>query len=383
MVQNRTAGAARRIGALVLVSIVATACTASAASSPGASAAGTTAPAGSSSAAPSAPAAPSGDLTGCGAGKKVGFVIMNTTLPLFVDMQKSGGEIAKAYGINDVWQSADGSLEKMVSIMEDMIAQKYDVIAVNPINANAMTSVINKATAAGIPVVSMAANVAGSGNINTLYNDYDNFTKQADILGTALDGKGYVLYLYGTIGNYASDQRAKGFKDEMTAKFPNIVLDVQETKNDVTKAATIVQQVLAAHPELSGIASNDGNLNVAAIKVLKDAGKTGVVETANTGLPAMGAYLDSGEVLSDIATGNFRIGAWNAAVAARLACGQTFSNNLYMNSPLIMSDTTAATLKGKGLDLAHISEAAAQTLMAGYLDEYGPKAPATNMTAQP
>jgi ribose transport system substrate-binding protein len=362
------------------IALVACACT-SAAATPAPTA--TPAPSVVASASP-VPASVSGDFTNCAAGKKIGIILLNNTLQLFLDMQKSGNEVAQAYGFTPDWQSADGSLDKQITIMDQMIAQKYDVIAVNPVNSNAITAEINKATAAGIKVVSVAANVAASGNVNTLYNDYANFSLLAQVMGTSLNGKGNVLYLYGTIGNYASDQRAKGFTETMTAKFPNIKVTSQETKNNASTAVTIVQSALAGSTSVDGIATNDGALNVAILPILKAAGKdAAILQTANTGLTANTDLVNSGVILADVATGNFRIGAWNVGVAGRMACGAKFDNNLYMYSPLIMADATAAKLKTAGLDLTgkYITEAAAQTFLAGYVAEFGPKAPATSFTA--
>ena len=345
----------------------------------------TQAPASQGSAAPvaatAAPASQAAAAHVC-SNKTIGFAEINLTLPFFVDMKKASDDLSAAYGVKDVWQSADGSLEKEVSIVQNFIAQKVDAIAIDPLNANALAAVVTQATSAGIPVVTMGNQVPGIGNHNTLYPDYNDWVMQANILGSALKGQGTVLFLIGSVGNYVSDTRQAGFMDTMTAKFPKIKVLIEPTNFDSSTATSVTQTVLASHPDLAGVAAISDGLTLPALKVLQAAGKLGIPFVANDGDPQVYPYIEKGQVIDDILTGDFRVGAWNTAVAARLACGATFPTNLFMPVYTVMSDAGAAKVQASGVQITYVTPAKAQQIAGGYVQEFGPSQPDSAMSRQ-
>jgi ribose transport system substrate-binding protein len=300
---------------------------------------------------------------------------INLTLPFFVNMKKASEEIAAAYGVDVVWQSADGALEKQVSIMENYIAQGCDAIAIDPLNADALIDVLNKAAEAGIPTVTMGNKVNATGNINTLYPDYENFFLQGSLMCEAVQGAGNVLLLIGSVGNFVSDTRQAGFTDAMAEKCPDVVVDAQPTNFDSSTATSIVETVLTSNPDLAGIASISDGLTLPALKVLEAKGKLGAIPVvAMDGDPAVYPYIDNGQVLTDIITGDLRVGAWNTAVAARLATGSTFPTDIFMPTYVITSADTAAQYAALA-EVPWISTAEALEVATGYVAEFGPEQP--------
>lgn len=300
----------------------------------------------------------------------IGVAEINLSLPFFVQMQKASVAIAKDYGVDVTWQSVDGSLEKQISVIESFIAQKKDVIMIDPVNAVALVDVINRATDAGIKVITMGNKVGGKANHNTLYNDYNNFVEQARILGTKLGGKGKVLLLIGTVGNYVSDTRQAGFEKTMASEFPGIKVITQPTDFDSSKAGSVTQTVLTNNPDLAGIASMSDGLTLAAIKVVGQRGLKIPFVTCD-GDSSVYPYIDSGVVLTDILTGSYRVGAWNTAVAARLALGSKFGTDLSMPTFTVSSQDSAGKLKQAGIDIKTVTTEKATALGGDYVAEFG------------
>lgn len=328
---------------------------------------------------PSAPTEPTTAPTEAPKNVQIGVSEINLSLPFFVQMQEASEAIAEAYGSTVVWQSADGSIEKQISTIESYIAQQKDAILIDPINAEALVDVINRATQAGIPVVTMGNQVPGDANHNTLYPDHDNFVKQARVLGKRLDGKGKVLFLIGSVGNYVSDTRQAAFEDTMKAEFPGIEVITQPTDFDGTKAGNVTNTVLTNNPDLAAVAAISDGLSLPAIKVLEQAGKDLPVVSCD-GDAGTFSYIDDGRILTNILTGSYRVGAWNTAVAIRLARGATFDTNLYMPTYIIASDSTASELSGWGLDFETVNTAKATEVAKGYVQEFGPDRADSDMT---
>jgi ribose transport system substrate-binding protein len=301
---------------------------------------------------------------------EIGVAEINLSLPFFVQMQEASEGIADSYGVNVSWQSVDGSIEKQISTIENFIAQDKDVILIDPVNADALVDVINKATEAGIDVVTMGNKVGGDENHNTLYPDYDNWVQQARILGTELGGTGKVLLLIGTVGNYVSDTRQEAFETTMADEFPDIEVITQPTDFDSTEAGSVTTTVLTNNPDLAGVASISDGLTLAAIKVVEQAGLS-IPFVSNDGDESVFEYVDSGVILSNILTGSYRVGAWNTAVAARLALDSDLDTDLFMPTYTIASDETVAELASKGLTIDAITTDDAVTVAKDYVAEFG------------
>ena len=130
-------------------------------------------------------------------------------------MKQAGDKAAKDYGVKATWQSAQGSVEKQVSLVENMIRQKVGAILIDPLDKNAIKPAIAKATKAGIPVITMGNKVEGDGNYNTLYPDSENMAADARALAKSIGGSGEVGLLVGSRGNFVSDTREKAFTDTL------------------------------------------------------------------------------------------------------------------------------------------------------------------------
>lgn len=313
----------------------------------------------------------SGGGDGSGGRPSIGVAEINLSLPFFVQMKKASEDITtQDYGVDINWQSVDGSIEKQISTIESFIAQKKDVILIDPVNAEALVDVINRATDAGVDVITMGNKVGGKANHNTLYPDYDNWVQQARILGKQIGGKGKVLLLIGTVGNYVSDTRQKAFETTMAKEFPGVQVITQPTDFDSSKAGSVTQTVLTNNPDLAGVASISDGLTLPAIKVVEQK-KLTIPFVSNDGDESVFPYIDSGVILSDVLTGSYRVGAWNAAVAARLANGAKLPTDLFMPTYTIASAASAAKFQSEGLNLKTVTTADAKKVGQDYVAEFG------------
>lgn len=313
----------------------------------------------------------------------VAFAEINLTLPFFVDMRKASEALAGKYKANVIWQSADGSLANEISTVQNYIAQKVSAIAIDPINAKGLVSVVNQATQAGIPVVTMGNEVPAKGNINTLYPDYQDWVINAKILGNAVHGKGTVLLLIGSVGNYVSDTRQQAFMSTMKQYFPNVKVIVEPTNFDSSTAATVTSTVLTNTPNLAGVASISDGLTLPALKVLQSQGKLGIPVVTNDGDPNVVPYIEKGQVLDDILTGDLRVGAWNTAVAARLAKHQKFPSKIYMPVYFVMTSAEQQKLAAVGIKPKSILPTQAAQTNGAYASEFSPSKSNSQINSKP
>lgn len=166
---------------------------------------------------------------------------------------KKAGSVA---GVRFIELAAEkGELSKQLAIVEDMITRKVDAIAIAPVDSAGIAPAINKALAAGIPVVAVDTGITGAKI--TSYVATDN-VKAAMVQGkwTAeqiADGD-TVIYVTGDLSQSTGQERRKGFLDGLNAVRKNVKVVEVPTTWDQTMAQNGVEAALRANPRAKVIA---------------------------------------------------------------------------------------------------------------------------------
>jgi ribose transport system substrate-binding protein len=170
---------------------------------------------------------------------------------------------------------ADGSVEKQVSDIEDLIAKKVDAILITAANPKALVPVVDKAMKAGIVVVDFD-NLVDTNNI-TAHVDVDQkeFGKvQGEWLVKALKNKGNIVAFNGMKGTAISALRFEGAKSVFD-KYPDIkILQEVYADWDYAKAKRAMEDLLAAYPKIDGVWSQGGAMSEAVIEAYMEKGMT-------------------------------------------------------------------------------------------------------------
>ena len=143
---------------------------------------------------------------------------------------------------------------KQVASFEQVLAKHPAGILVHPMNPDPFIEPIDRATEAGIPVVTFAADSPNSKRV--AYVTSDNFREgriAADTVADAMGGKGEYAVLENP-GQDNHDRRVTAFIQEMKDKYPNIKLVARAATNqDANKAYAAVQIMAQGHPNLGAV----------------------------------------------------------------------------------------------------------------------------------
>jgi ribose transport system substrate-binding protein len=186
-------------------------------------------------------------------GKRIGFMIWNTSVPFYSNLIKTANETAAANGIQLDIQSGNGDLATQISIVQQFLAQQVDMIMIAPSDPKGIVPVIRQANAANIPVmaVNTSADTSSGAKVVT-YVGVDDFVfgqRQGDLIAKALDGKGKIAYILGKLGTSAQLAREAGLMDTLK-KYPDItILEKQAADWDNSKALAITQDYLSKYPQ--------------------------------------------------------------------------------------------------------------------------------------
>jgi ribose transport system substrate-binding protein len=258
---------ARWLAGLVMIGVLAAACTTPAASTaPSAAAPSAAAP---SEAAPSeaAPSAAAQYKIGYSNAAGVGNGFREEQVCTAKAEALASGRVSELTTIHHVVDAAG-----QLADIRDLISKDVDAIVFNPNDPAALNPALEEAKAAGIKTVSVDAYVTNPDTYN-LYNNQIEYAKLgAKWLFDKLGGKGTVYYMRGLAGNPADSDRDKGFQ-AVLADYPDIkILPDKEgvaTGWDPATATNLINEFLAGgqYDSIQGIwTSGMDSMVVDAIK---------------------------------------------------------------------------------------------------------------------
>jgi ribose transport system substrate-binding protein len=186
---------------------------------------------------------------------------------------------AKKYGVKvDKVDPQKFELPLQVRVIEDLIAQKVDGIAISALDDAGLVPVIADATKAGIKVITFDAPAPSSAALTYIGTDNESAGVAAGKkMAELMKGKGNIVILQGGLGATNLNLRTKGFKAEM-AKHPDIkVLEVVDEQGDFNISMNKTEAILQSYPNLTAIFSVSAEGAPAAAQVLKQQNKSGKI----------------------------------------------------------------------------------------------------------
>jgi ribose transport system substrate-binding protein len=242
--------------------------------------------------------------TGFAAGKTYvfGVVAKSNNNPVF-QAAKTGAEdeakkLSQENGVDIKidWRTPnEEDPQKQADAVEQLVLAGASGISISASDANKLTDAINKAVDSGVPVVMFDSDAPKSKRFAIFgTDDIDCGHKVMEQLAKEMGGKGVVAILAGNQNAPNLQKRVAGAKEE-AKKYPDIkILDAYYHKETPQDAAAKVEQVMQAHPEITGWAMIGGwpLFTDNALKFAPGSVKVVAVDA----LPAQLGYVKSGHV---------------------------------------------------------------------------------------
>jgi rhamnose transport system substrate-binding protein/rhamnose transport system permease protein len=269
-------------------------------------------------------------LSACGGGGlkaalTVAMMPKNKGNPYFVSCRKGAEEAAKELGVKLLW---DGPTEtdaaKQNEVVESWITRGVDVIAVSVENKEAISTVLRKARAKRIKVVTFDADAEPDAR--------DFFVNQATPRGIAETLVGHTARLLGDKGQFAiitasltaanQNEWIKNIKEVLAEKYPGITLvEIRPSDDDRKRAFDETQTLLKVHPEVKVVMAIASPAVPGAAEAVKQSGRTDVKVTG-LGLPSSSRpYLKDGVLDSVVLWNTMDLGYLTIQTAYALAKG--------------------------------------------------------------
>lgn len=209
------------------------------------------------------------------------YVMITTAvnLPLYVSHdQKAFLAWGKKAGVRtSILGPSEWDVPMQIATIEQVIPGKPAGLLINGTDPG-IALVIKKAVEAGIPTVVYDSDIPNSGRHCFIGSDwYEMGRLQGERMAKIIGGKGKVACM-GILGMENMEAGFRGFRDALK-KYPGIeFLGKYDDKANVETAVKITADLLAANPDLSGIAGFDSNSGPGMALSVKEAGKAGKIK---------------------------------------------------------------------------------------------------------
>lgn len=181
-------------------------------------------------------------------------------IPVFDYANTGAQRQAKEFGDVDViYRGPDHSdVLKQKETLESFITQKVDGIAISVLDADALTSTIDKAVDAGIPVVTWDSDAPGSKRFAFWgVDDFKSGQEMGKAAAELLGGKGTVAFIT-SLGANNLARRLDGVKDVLK-NYPDIkVIETYDVQEDSVKCASMIAAGSNRYPDLGAWISVGG-----------------------------------------------------------------------------------------------------------------------------
>ncbi len=152
------------------------------------------------------------------------------------------------------YTSSDGDVARNLANFEDLVAKGCDIIFVTPITPDNLIGVVDEAMEQGIKVI-IHSSAIDSDNYTAYINtdDYEWGVKAAEYIAEAVGGEGKVAMINGIAGTGAAADTYAGAMS-VFEQYPDIeTLPEVYGDWDSSKTKIVMQDLLAAHPDIDGI----------------------------------------------------------------------------------------------------------------------------------
>ncbi|MEM1484171.1 substrate-binding domain-containing protein [Oscillospiraceae bacterium PP1C4] len=228
-----------------------------------------------------------------------------------------------------------------ISQIETMISDGVDGIVLNPQDAQALAVGVDKAVAAGIPVVGVNTRVE-SDKLTSYVGSKDVYAGELEMqyIADLIGGKGSIVIIEGPLGQSAQIERRQGIQNILD-KYPDIKVLAEKTANwSRSEAMTIMENWLQAFDQIDAVVGENDEMALGARQAIEAKG----LNTPAIGVDGITDALNAVEAGTMVAS-IFQDGAGQGgkAVEVLVNCikGETVDKEYWIDFEAVTKDNVA------------------------------------------
>jgi inositol transport system substrate-binding protein len=208
----------------------------------------------------------------------IGVSLLNLSNEFIVMLNRAMDAKAKELGVELIVNDAQRSAETQVRQVESFVAQKVDAIVLNPCEVEASSPAVEKALAAGIPIINVNSETRAAPTAFVGSRDEDAGRIAMQYIAERLNGRGDVLMMDGFMGQAAQIKRGEGAQ-EVLKKTPGLKLIAEQTAEwDRAKAMSLMENWMQSYGDkVNAVFAQNDEMAMGALLALEQGKRKGKV----------------------------------------------------------------------------------------------------------
>lgn len=206
------------------------------------------------------------------------------------------------------------NLEEQVRYMKMAIASRVDGIITHVLDEQVFTDLIDEATQAGIPVITMETDAKNS--LRKAFVGTNTYNLGSESGKLALESTGYqaniaiILNNYDNSGeNVPQNLRVAGFKDVLKNAPLTHITTIQSSSTGLFSAEEVTRQILYDYPEVDTIICTSTKDTISVAQIIVDLNKVGEITIIGYGdAPQILRWIDKGVIYGTVVSNPYKIG---------------------------------------------------------------------------
>ena len=277
----------------------------------------------------------------------IGATMLSMQSEYIVNLSDEMQKKAEEMGVELILVDAERSALKQIEQVESFIAQKVDVIILNPCEVEASSPAVAKALAAKIPIINVNSATSTAPTAFVGSNDTEAGRMAMKLIAEKLGGKGNVVMIHGFMGQTAQVQREAGAK-EILQQYPNLKLIAQQAGDwDRAKGLDLMENWIQSYGKtINAVFAQNDEMGMGALKALQNAGlKDQVLLVSIDAIADALQAVKKGDLDATILQNSQKQGAGAIETAVKIAKGQSYEKELLIPFQLITKENINAFLK--------------------------------------
>lgn len=278
---------------------------------------------------------------------KVGVTMLSMQNEFIVNISDEMSKKAEELGVELISVDAEHQPLKQIEQVESFIAQKVDVIIMNPCEVEASSPAITKALVAKIPIINVNSATSTQPTAFVGSNDVESGRIAMKFIAEKLGGKGNIVMIHGLMGQAAQIQREQGAK-EILNEYPNLKLISHQTGEwDRAKSMDLMQNWIQSYgTKINAVFAQNDEMGLGALKALQDAGlKDNVIVVSIDAIADALQAVKKGTLDATVFQNAKKQGAGAIETAVKIAKGQPYEKELMIPFQLVTKENIGEFLK--------------------------------------
>ena len=265
-----------------------------------------------------------------------GATYMTLNNPFFVALNDGIRNEVEANGDHLIALDPALNADKQISQMEDLIQQGVDAIFITPTDWKAIKPALEKAKAAGIPVINVDAPVYDTDLVSSIIasDNYNAGVLCAMDMMTRLEEAKIVILEHNTAKS--AIDRTQGFINTIAGMPQYEIVATRSSEGQLEQAMPVMAEVIKEQEEIDVVMSLNDPTAMGVLAAQQEAGRDeGVLIYGVDGAPEAKQMIKDGKITATAAQSPVTIGRRAANVAYDLIEGRDVEKYLYVDVILI------------------------------------------------